>query len=106
VPEHGRVRRVSEAEFIKLPLFEPVDGVMLCWLQVRDSASPMARDPHGEVQAALAIDPVKDRSIVKALKLNPQLLGYLSPERVLGVLTGPDVTARKVPYVWIPPPFL
>jgi hypothetical protein len=77
---------------------------MLCWLQVRDSASPTARDPHGEVQAGLGIDPVQDRSIVKALKLNPQLLGYLSPERVLGALTGPNMTAREVPYVWIPPP--
>jgi hypothetical protein len=103
VPEHRQVIRVSEAESIKLPLSEPANGVMLFRLQVRDSASPTAREPHGEVPAGLGIDPVQDRSIGKALELNPQLLGYLSPERVLGALIGSDVTAREVPYVWIPP---
>jgi GNAT superfamily N-acetyltransferase len=104
VPEQSQVGRVSESEPIKLPLFEPVDGVKLLWLQVRDKASPTARDPHGQVQAGLGIDPVQDRPAIKALELSPQLLGHLSPERIFGALTGPDVTAREVPYIWIPPP--
>jgi hypothetical protein len=71
VPEQSQVGRVSESEPIKLLLFEPVDGVMLFWLQVRDSASPTARDPYGQVQAGLGIDPVQDRPAIKALELSP-----------------------------------
>ena len=104
VPEQTQEGRVSEPESIKLPLFEPADGVMLFWLQVRDNAPPTARDPYGEVQAGLRIDPVQDRSALKALKVGPQLLGHLSPERLFGTLTRQDVTAREVPHVWIPPP--
>jgi hypothetical protein len=104
VPEQTQVGRVSEPESIKLPLFEPADGIMLFWLQVRDNAPPTARDPYGEVQAGLRIDPVQDRSALKALKVGPQLLGHLSPERLFGTLTRQDVTAREVPHVWIPPP--
>ena len=41
-PEKAQVGRVSEAEPVKLLLFEPADGVMLFWLQVRDGAPPAA----------------------------------------------------------------
>ena len=104
MPEQSQVGRVREAEPVKLPLSEPSNGVVLFWLQVRDSASPTARDPHSEVHAGLGIDPVQDRFAIKALKLGSQLLGHLSPERIFGALTKPDVTAGEVPDVWIPPP--
>jgi hypothetical protein len=103
-PEHAQVSRVSEAEPIKLLRAKPADGVVLFWLQVRDSAPPAARDPHGEIEAGLRIDPAQHRVTLNALKLSPQLLGHLPPECTLRILTWPEVTAREVPHVRIPPP--
>jgi hypothetical protein len=54
VVKQGRILRVGEAE--PVALFEPVNGVMLVPLPVRNGASPPARHPHGEVQADLGID--------------------------------------------------
>jgi hypothetical protein len=47
---------------------------------------------------------VQDRLAVKALKLGPQFLGHLSPERIFGALTRLHVTAREVPHVRVPLP--
>jgi hypothetical protein len=77
---------------------------MLFWLQVRDTAPPTARDPHGEVQAGPRIDPAQDRAAINTLKLGAQLLGYLTPERIFGPLTRLDVTTREVPHIRVPPP--
>jgi hypothetical protein len=99
-----QVRRVSEPELIKLPLFEPADGVMLLWLQVRHGPPPPPRDPHSQVQTSLRDDPVQNRAAIDALKLSPQFLGHLPPERIFGPLAGPDVTTREVPHIRIPPP--
>lgn len=102
--EQAQVGRVSEGELAELPLPEPADGVMLLRLQVRDAAPPAARDPHSEVQAGLRIDLVQDGAARDALKLGPQFLGHLAPERIFWTLTRLDVTARDVPHVWVPPP--
>jgi hypothetical protein len=102
--KHSQIGRVSEVQVIKLPRPEPPDGVMLFWLQVRDTAPPAPRDPHGEIQADPRIDPAQDRAAINTLKLSAQLLGYLPPERICRPLTRPDVTTREVPHIRIPPP--
>lgn len=87
-----------------MSLPEPPHGVMLLRLQIRDAVPPAARDPHSEVQADLRIDLVQDGAALNALKLGPQFLGYLPPERVLGALAGQDMTTREVSHVRVPPP--
>src|SRR5450755_2379036 len=99
-----QVRRVSEPELIKLPLFEPADGVMLFWLQVRHGPPPAPRDPHSQVQTSVRDDPVQNRAAIDALKLSPQLLGHLPPERIFGPLARLDVTTGEVPHIRKPPP--
>ena len=103
-PEQAQVGRVSEAERAELLFPEPADGVVFLPLQVRDAAPPVTRDPHGQVQAGLRIDLVQDGAALNALELGSQFLGYLPPERVLGMLAGQDMTAREVPHVRVPPP--
>ena len=79
---------------------------MLFWLHVGDVASPPARDPDRQVQPSLSIDLMEDDlPALKPLKLDPQLLGYLSLESFLRPLPRQDVTAREIPYIRIPPPF-
>ena len=104
VTQQAEVGRVSESKPAELSLPEPSDGVMLFRLQVRDAASPTARDPHGEVQVGLRVDSVQDGAALGALQFGPQLLSYLPPQRVLGVLARQDVTAGEVPHVRVPPP--
>jgi hypothetical protein len=47
---------------------------------------------------------VQDRVALNPLKLGPQLLGNLPPERFFGLLARQDMTAWEVPHVRIPPP--
>lgn len=102
--QHRQVRRVSEPEPIKLPRLEPADDVMLFWLAVRHGPPPAPRDPHRQIQTGLRDDPVQHGAAIDALKLSPQLLGHLPPERILGPLARLDMTTREVPHIRKPPP--
>jgi hypothetical protein len=97
-----QIRRVGEAEAVELGLFEPVNGIVLFGLPVRNGASPPARYPNSEVQPGLGIDSSQNRITFEAFKLDPQFLGQFSSESVLGALAGLDMTTRKVPDVGKP----
>jgi len=77
---------------------------MLVRLHIRHFTPPTARDPHGEIQAALRIDAAQDRAAVNALKLRSQLFGHFPPERIQRILTRLDMPAGEIPHVRIPPP--
>jgi len=47
---------------------------------------------------------MQHRAAIDALKLSPQLLGHLPPERILGALARLDVTTGEVPHIRKPPP--
>jgi hypothetical protein len=77
---------------------------MLFWLPVRHGPPPAPRDPHRQVQTSLRDDPVQHRAAIDALKLSPQFLGHLPPERIFGPLASLDVTTWEVPHIRKPPP--
>ncbi len=95
---------ISQSELLYLSRCEPADGIVLVRLHVRHLTPPAARGPHGEIQAALRIDPAQDRAAVNALKLHSQLFGHFPPERIQGILTRLDMPAGEVPHVRIPLP--
>jgi hypothetical protein len=47
---------------------------------------------------------VQHRAAIDALKLSPQFLGHLPPERIFGPLASLDVTTWEVPHIRKPPP--
>ena len=47
---------------------------------------------------------MQNRAAIDALKLSPQFLGHLTPERIFGPLARPDVATGEVPHIRIPPP--
>lgn len=102
--QQAEVGRVSETKPSELPEAEPLDGVVLLWLHVRDFSAPAARHPDSEVQVSIGNDTVQYGRAVNALQLDPQFLGYLPPERILRPFLRFDMPAREVPHVWIPPP--
>jgi len=102
--QQAEVGRISETQPSELPAVEPLDGVVLLWLHVRDFAAPAARHPDSKVQVSIGNDTVQHGRAVNALQLDPQFLGYLPPERILRLFPRFDMPAREVPHVWIPPP--
>jgi hypothetical protein len=47
---------------------------------------------------------VQHRGPVNTVERDPQFLHYLPPERFVRPLPMFDMSARKVPHVWVPPP--
>ena len=77
---------------------------MLVRLHIQYLAPPATRDPHGEIQAALRIDPAQARGTVNARKLRSPFFGHFPPERIQGIFTRLDMPAGEVPHVRIRQP--
>jgi hypothetical protein len=63
--QQAEVARVSETQPSELPAVEPLDGVVLLWLHVRDFAAPAMRHPDSKVQVSIGNDTVQHAGIVR-----------------------------------------
>ena len=77
---------------------------MLFGLAVHGRASPTTRDPEGQVQSGLGVDPSQYGSVPKLFELDPELLDHFPTQRILRILASMDVTTGKVPDVRKPQP--
>jgi len=77
---------------------------MLFGLAVHGRASPTTRDPDGQVQPSLGVDPSQYGFAPEVFEHDPELFGQLPPERVLRILARMDVTTGEVPHVREPQP--
>ena len=94
--QQAEVGRISETQPSELPAVEPLDGVVLLGLHVRDFAAPAARHPDSKVQVSIGNDTVQHGRAVNALSACNSSSVELTPEAARKPLQGSG-------HAWAPP---